>query len=256
MDASRRLRILLLEDQGLVRAGMKALIQISEPHAAIREASSYEEAVEAVRNGTFDIAFLDIDLKGQLSGLDFLRYIRSLDVDTRAIMLSGRLEKEIVMTCIEAGASGYILKDMESEGLFRRALDTVFQGNIFLPASVIGRGGFSPAPAVAPASLSVELIGVTGRALEVLYYLCQGLPNKAIANRMGSRKRPCARITYRSCSGSSGSHAERSCWWKSLDADYRFPRRQFLCRFRRHLWLRPAACGNSGKQRLRRDGLG
>jgi two-component system nitrate/nitrite response regulator NarL len=185
MDASRRLRILLLEDQGLVRAGMKALIQISEPHAAIREASSYEEAVEAVRNGTFDIAFLDIDLKGQLSGLDFLRHIRSLDVDTRAIMLSGRLEKEIVMTCIEAGASGYILKDMESEGLFRRALDTVFQGNIFLPASVIGRGGFSPAPAVAPASLSVEAIGVTGRALEVLYYLCQGLPNKAIANRMG-----------------------------------------------------------------------
>jgi two-component system nitrate/nitrite response regulator NarL len=185
MDASRRLRILLLEDQGLVRAGMKALIQISEPHAAIREASSYEEAVEAVRNGTFDIAFLDIDLKGQLSGLDFLRHIRSLDVDTRAIMLSGRLEKEIVMTCIEAGASGYILKDMESDGLFRRALDTVFQGNIFLPSIVIGRGGFSPAPAVAPASLSVESIGVTGRALEVLYYLCQGLPNKAIANRMG-----------------------------------------------------------------------
>ena len=127
MDASRRLRILLLEDQGLVRAGMKALIQISEPHAAIREASSYEEAVEAVRNGTFDIAFLDIDLKGQLSGLDFLRHIRSLDVDTRAIMLSGRLEKEIVMTCIEAGASGYILKDMESEGRFRGPLDTVFQ---------------------------------------------------------------------------------------------------------------------------------
>ena len=84
MNASRRLRILLLEDQGLVRAGMKALLQISEPHAAIREASSYEEAVEAVRNGTFDIAFLDIDLKGQLSGLDFLRHIRSLDVDTGA----------------------------------------------------------------------------------------------------------------------------------------------------------------------------
>jgi two-component system nitrate/nitrite response regulator NarL len=185
MNTSRRLLILLLEDQALVRAGMKALIQISEPLATIREASSYEGAVEAIKNTNFDIAFLDIDLKEQHTGLDFLRYMRALDLDTRAIMLSGRVEKETVMTCIEAGASGYILKDMESDGLFRRALDTVFQGNIFLPASVIGRGGFSPSPGLAPSKVSADSIGVTGRALEVLYYLCQGLPNKAIANRMG-----------------------------------------------------------------------
>ena len=184
MNTSRRLLILLLEDQALVRAGMKALIQISEPLATIREASSYEGAVEAIKSTNFDIAFLDIDLKEQRTGLDFLRYMRALDLDTRAIMLSGRVEKETVMTCIEAGASGYILKDMESDGLFRKALDTVFQGNIFLPASVIGRGGFSP-HGLAPSRVSADSIGVTGRALEVLYYLCQGLPNKAIANRMG-----------------------------------------------------------------------
>jgi DNA-binding NarL/FixJ family response regulator len=85
---------------------MKALIQISEPLATIREASSYEGAVEAIKNTNFDIAFLDIDLKEQHTGLDFLRYMRALDLDTRAIMLSGRVEKETVMTCIEAGASG------------------------------------------------------------------------------------------------------------------------------------------------------
>ena len=185
MNVMKRLRILLLEDQALVRAGMKALIQISEPLATIREAACYEEAVALITNTTFDIAFLDIDLKEERTGLDFLRYLRSLDLDTRAIMLSGQVEKDLVMTCIEAGASGYILKDMDSEGLFRRALDTVFQGNIFLPATVIGRGGFSPSPTIAPASISPESIGVTGRSLEVLYYLCQGLPNKAIANRMG-----------------------------------------------------------------------
>jgi two-component system nitrate/nitrite response regulator NarL len=184
MNTSRPLLILLLEDQALVRAGMKALIQISEPLATIREASSYEGAVEAIKSTNFDIAFLDIDLKEQRTGLDFLRYMRALDLDTRAIMLSGRAEKETVMTCIEAGASGYILKDMESDGLFRKALDTVFQGNIFLPASVIGRGGFSP-HGLAPSRVSADSIGVTGRALEVLYYLCQGLPNKAIATRMG-----------------------------------------------------------------------
>lgn len=178
------LTILLLEDQGLVRAGMRALIQISEPHARILEAASYEEAVLRAEAEPIDIAFLDIDLKEARSGMDFLRWLRTQELDTRAIMLSGRAEKEVVLACLNEGASGYILKDMDSDGLFRRALDTVFQGSIFLPASVIGRGGFSPAPA-APAAVSPESLGVTGRSLEALYYVCQGLPNKAIARHMG-----------------------------------------------------------------------
>lgn len=179
------LTILLLEDQALVRAGMRALIQISEPHAAVLEAASYEEAVTRAEEAHIDIAFLDIDLKDARSGLDFLRWLRMHDLDTRAIMLSGRAEKEVVMECLNEGASGYILKDMDSDGLFRRALDTVFQGSIFLPASVIGRGGFSPSQPAAPAPVSPESLGVTGRTLEVLYYVCQGLPNKSIARHMG-----------------------------------------------------------------------
>jgi|SRR5215469_7230777 len=184
MGASPRMVILLLEDQALVRAGMRALLHISEPHAVIHEASNYEEAVAKLQSETIDIAFLDVDLKQSRTGLDFLRFMRSQELDTRAIMLSGRAEKHLVMECIEAGASGYILKDLETEGVFRRALDTVLQGNIFLPANVIGRGGFSPSDAATPANVSAESLGVTGRTLEVLYYLCQGLPNKTIAKRM------------------------------------------------------------------------
>ncbi|HZF96502.1 MAG TPA: response regulator transcription factor [Allosphingosinicella sp.] len=179
---SKPLDILLLEDQALVRAGMRELIQITEPRARIAEASSFEQAAERVGAERFDIAFLDIDLKGGRSGLDFLRWLRAQEVDTRAIMLSGRSEKELVMECLQEGASGYILKDMDEEGLFRRALDTVFQGSIFLPANVIGRGGFTPAAA---APLTAESLGIGGRSLEVLYYVCQGLPNKSIARNMG-----------------------------------------------------------------------
>lgn len=181
----RALDILLLEDQALVRAGMRELIQISEPRARIAEAASFEEAVARVEAAHYDIAFLDIDLKGGPSGLDFLRWLRARELDTRAIMLSGRAEKELVMECLNEGASGYILKDMDGEGLFRRALDTVFQGSIFLPANVIGRGGFTPAPAAAPAPVTAESLGIGGRALEVLYYVCQGLPNKSIGRNMG-----------------------------------------------------------------------
>jgi two-component system, NarL family, nitrate/nitrite response regulator NarL len=185
MSNPAALSILILEDQALVRAGMRELIQISEPHGQIQETASYDEAVEKLTTKPFDIAFLDIDLKGEKSGVDVLKYIRSLEIDTRAIMLSARTEREIVLDCISAGASGYILKDMESDGLFRRALDTVFHGSVFLPANVIGRGGYTPASLSSLSSVSVEAIGVSGRALEALYYLCQGLPNKTIARKMG-----------------------------------------------------------------------
>jgi two-component system nitrate/nitrite response regulator NarL len=180
-----RLDILILEDQGLVRAGMRELIQISEPHARIHEAASYAEAVALLDRRRIDIAFLDVDLKDERSGLDVLRHMRAGECDTRAIMLSGRADKEIVLECLREGASGYILKDMESDGLFRRALDTVFQGSVFLPASVIGRGGFSPLAPTEPPPVSPESLGITGRSLEVLYWVCQGLPNKSIARNMG-----------------------------------------------------------------------
>jgi len=183
---AQEISILILEDQALVRAGMRELIQISEPRAQIQEASSFDEAVARVEADRFDIAFLDIDLRHGRSGLDFLRWLRSRELDTRAIMLSGRSDKEIVIECLNEGASGYILKDMDSEGLFRRALDTVFQGSVFLPANVLGRGGFTPAPqAASPAAMGAEALGVSGRALEALYYVCQGLPNKSIARNMG-----------------------------------------------------------------------
>jgi two-component system nitrate/nitrite response regulator NarL len=184
MNDRQRLSILLLEDQRLVRAGMRALIHISEPSAQIEEAASFDEAVALTTTTRFDIAFLDIDLKDQKSGLDLLKYIRAKDIDTRAIMLSGLAERDIVMECIAAGASGYILKDMDN-GVFRRALDTVFQGSIFLPANIIRRGSSSPPHTSGPPAVPAQSVGVSGRALEVLYYLCQGLPNKSIATKMG-----------------------------------------------------------------------
>lgn len=185
MTDAAPISILILEDQGLVRAGMRALVQICEPTCQCHEASSYQEAIEKLTSKPYDIAFLDIDLKSEKSGLDVLKYIRAEGMEARAVMLSGRSERELVMQCLEAGASGYILKDLDSEGLFRRAIDTVFQGGIFLPATVLGRGGFSPLQTVASPTISLEALGLRGRVIEALYYLCQGLPNKTIAHKMG-----------------------------------------------------------------------
>ena len=185
MAADPELAILLLEDQGLVRAGMRALIQLCEPRATIQEARSYDEAMARLADGPIDIAFLDIDLKETLSGIDVLKHIRASELPTRVIMLSAQTEESIVLNCLRLGASGFIPKDMNSNGVFRRALDTVFQGGVFLPAGILGRGGFSPRLVTSGGPSSLAEIGVKGRALEALYYICQGYSNAVIAHKMG-----------------------------------------------------------------------
>ena len=184
MNNAATLKILILDDQGLVRAGMKELIRISEPQAFIREAASYDEAVASLSTEHVDIAFLDYDLKAERTGIDVLKFLRAADIGTRAIMLSGRSERELVIECLSAGAAGFILKDMDSNGIFRKALETVFQGGIFLPAELMAYHS-GPVHPTSPATVTIEALGVTGRSAQVLYYLCQGLPNKSIALRMG-----------------------------------------------------------------------
>ena len=114
--------IMILDDQSLVRAGMRALIQISEPHSTVAEASSYSDSITLLNSRVFDIVFLDLDLRSEQSGIDVLKVIRANELTCRVIMLSARSEPEIVKECIKSGASGFILKDTEDESVFRRAL--------------------------------------------------------------------------------------------------------------------------------------
>jgi len=182
MSDAARLTILVLEDQGLVRAGMRELIRIAQPTAHIEEAATYDDAIALLSAKTFDLAFLDFTLKSEKTGLDVVKYLRAQHLDTRAIMLSAHDDRQLVLDCIQAGACGYIPKDIEHDGIFQRALDTVFQGGIFVPVTAMAGAHTPPVPPLP--SIPATALGVSGRCLEVLYYLCQGLPNKTIAARM------------------------------------------------------------------------
>jgi two-component system nitrate/nitrite response regulator NarL len=186
------LQVLLLDDQALVRAGMRALIEMSEPHARVAEAASYEEALELLASEPADVAFLDVALKGPRSGLDVLRHIRETGLSTRAIILSADAGSATVMDCLRLGASGYIVKDMDGDGLFRQALDAVLRGEIFLPPGLASGAQQPRQPATEAPHNSLEAMGIRGRAVEVLYYLCQGYSNQLIAHKMGVNERTIA----------------------------------------------------------------
>jgi two-component system, NarL family, nitrate/nitrite response regulator NarL len=100
------------------------------------------------------------------------------------VMLSGKDDRDTVMECIRAGASGFISKNSnEGDGVFRTAFETILRGQIYLPNTAMGKGGFSPHAPRAPSS--VAGLALSPRLAEALGYICQGLPNKAIARKMG-----------------------------------------------------------------------
>ncbi|WP_238139356.1 response regulator [Roseateles aquatilis] len=183
MDGASKADVLIVEDHGLVRAGMRSLLEKAAPQYRIHEESTYEGAIARLAGMTFELVFLDIDLGTPNSGLDILQFIREREMPCRAIMLSGDDDRATVLSCISQGASGYITKAVGDGSVFQKAIETVLGDGVYLPASMIKRS--AKAEADGPYGCSTEALGLSPRLCEVLYYLCQGLPNKAIANRMG-----------------------------------------------------------------------
>lgn len=183
-DGEATADVLIVEDQALVSAGMRSLLQKAAPHYRVHEESSCQGAIARLAATSFQFVFIDIHLGSEASGMDVLRFVREREMPCHAIMLSGDDDRETVLSCISQGASGYITKATGDGGVFSAAIETVLNNGVYLPASILERAPRNDTVADAYGRTAASL-GLAPRQREVLYYLCQGLPNKAIANRMG-----------------------------------------------------------------------
>lgn len=178
-------RLLLVEDQSLVRAGMKTMLHMVEPGLQIIEAGDYDDALRQLERTRIDFVLLDIDLRSAKSGLDLLAHVRQQELPVKVIMLSASDDRDTVLHCLASGASGYIAKSSGDESVFVEALSTVLNDGVFLPASILCEADQGRSTERPPAPKSLEDFSLSPRMTEVLYYLCQGMPNKGIARQMG-----------------------------------------------------------------------
>ena len=175
---------LLVEDQALTRQALKTLLVQCDPLLSVDEAGDVDTCVGMLARGSYDLMFLDYQLGKGRSGMEVLRWVAEHELPLHTVMLSGQDDRDTVMECIKAGASGFISKSSDEGNLvFRSALDTILRGQIYLPHTAMGKGGFSPATTRPAASL--EGLALSPRLAETLGYICQGLSNKSIARKMG-----------------------------------------------------------------------
>jgi DNA-binding NarL/FixJ family response regulator len=186
------LRVVVADDQALVRAGFCGIVAATEGFAVVGEAGTGAEAVEVTRRTRPDVVLMDVRMPDG-DGIEATRQITgsAQTCTTRVLILTTFDLDEYVFAALHAGASGFLLKSTEP-GQLLTAIRVIADGDSLLAPSVTRRlvAEFTrrpppPRPAPPPGNpASAALAGITAREREVLALIATGLSNSEIAARL------------------------------------------------------------------------
>jgi DNA-binding NarL/FixJ family response regulator len=182
------IRILLVDDQALVRAGFRMILDAEPEMEVVGEASDGREAIDQVRSLRPDIVLMDIRMP-ELDGLEAARRILADgvggDEPPRILMLTTFDHDDYVYEALRAGASGFLLKDTPPEQLVS-AIHVIEAGEALLSPSITRRviSEFVKGTGPKPEAQFPRLEDLTARELEVLVLIARGLSNAEIAKTL------------------------------------------------------------------------
>jgi DNA-binding NarL/FixJ family response regulator len=181
------IRVLLVDDQLLVRRGIKSLLELAGDMVVVADVGTADEGVVAVREHRPDIVLLDVRMPGK-TGIDFVRELRSSDELPPTILLTTFDDDEALMEGVKAGARGFLLKDISLD-LLTTAIRSVASGeNLIRPAITqhILRGLGRMHAEIEASELHDTPERLTKRELDVLRLIAGGYSNREISEALGT----------------------------------------------------------------------
>jgi DNA-binding NarL/FixJ family response regulator len=172
------IRVFLADDHPVVRQGLRTFLDSRDGIEVVGEAGDGKTAVAAVERQKPDVVLMDLVMPG-LGGLAAIELIRERAPETRVVVLTSFASDDQVIPAVQAGAAGYLLKDVEPAGL-EAAIRIVHGGEALLDPQIAGR----VMEEVARPSLGGDISLLTPREREVLRLLARGLSNRELADTL------------------------------------------------------------------------
>lgn len=167
-----KIRVMVVEDHILIRMGLMTISDMEPDIAVVGHAEDGEEAIEKFRKHRPDVLLMDMRLPG-MDGVETITKLRAEFGDVRALVLSTYGAEEDIYRAIQAGASGYLLKDMPLTTLVA-AIRAVHAGQQYLPPEISSR-----------LATRLKHSELTDREIAVLRMLATGKSNKEIGHELG-----------------------------------------------------------------------
>ena len=179
-EAGGPIRLLICDDHPIVRQGLRTFLAARDDLDVVAEAGDGEEAVRKARHLAPDVVLMDLLLPGQLDGVAATAQIVAEHPDTRVLVLTSYGHDDRVLPAVQAGAAGYLLKEINPDDL-EAAIRAAHRGESILAPQVTG----TVLAAARDRSSQGWASELTARELEVLALLGEGLTNRLIARRLG-----------------------------------------------------------------------
>ncbi len=173
------IRVLLVDDHRIVRQGISSLLELESDLTVVGEAASGARALELIEEKQPDIVLLDVKMP-DMDGADVCREIQARYPNLPVIILTAYSGDEHVLRCIQAGARGYVLKDVDVVELVR-TIRVVHSGQSVLDGKVIAA---VMTELKRPAAARHRGLEFSQREIDIIRLVSQGLSNKEIADRL------------------------------------------------------------------------
>ena len=177
-----KIRVLIADDHGLMRAGVRALLQASEDIDVVGEAEDGDEAVREVLRLVPDVVLMDVAMPG-LGGLEATLLIRKQNPDVKILVLTQHDDREYVSRFLKAGVSGYVLKKAAAAELVA-AIRAVQRGGLVLDPEIARDVLHEKGREATPEQAEDPYETLTDREKQVLKLVAEGSSNKEVAETL------------------------------------------------------------------------